>query len=182
MTLSKPLACLAALGTVALAQAAMADDVGGGSVQTGACGDSVTAEILTILREAGNINSGQYDALCRKGRGEGAPAATTAAATESDKPKWKFKWSNGFNLARSDGAFKLKFGGRVMLDGGWIGLDSDLKSDFQDAGISPRDGNGVEFRRARLFFSGTVYERLFFKMQYDFAQLDESDDTEFKDV
>lgn len=59
----------------------------------------------------------------------------------------------------------LMFGGRMQLDAAFIGVDSDLASDFRDADIDPLEGNGVEFRRARLFFSGTVYERLNFKAQ-----------------
>jgi hypothetical protein len=43
---------------------ARGDDVSGGAVVTPSCGDSVTGEILGILLEAGNIEEGQYDALC----------------------------------------------------------------------------------------------------------------------
>jgi phosphate-selective porin OprO/OprP len=42
--------------------------------------------------------------------------------------------------------------------------------------------DGVEFRRARLYISGSVYDNIKFKWQYDFAQQDDDDDTEFKDV
>lgn len=176
-------ACVASLLAACFAQNALADDGGGSSAVTPDCGESVTAEILTILRDAGNIDQGQFEALCRKARGETTPAVAAAGpAAESDKPTWKFKWSNGFNLQRSDGKFKLKFGGRVQLDGALIGLDSDLAGDFRDAGINPLEGNGVEFRRARFFFSGTVYERLYFKAQYDFAQPEDDDNPDFKDL
>ena len=38
--------------------------------------------------------------------------------------------------------------------------------------------SGVEFRRARLYMSGTIYKNVFFKAQYDFAD----GDARFKDV
>jgi phosphate-selective porin OprO/OprP len=178
-----PTAALATLALIVLAQTAQADAGSGASVQTGGgdCGDSVTAEILTILKNAGNINQGQFDALCRKARGEAETVAATPAV-EGEGPTWDFKWDNGFKLARSDKKFKLKFGGRIHLDGTFISADSDLASDFRDAGLGSTDGNGVDFRRARLFFSGTLYERLFFNMQYDFAQPNNDDNPDFKDV
>ena len=40
------------------------------------------------------------------------------------------------------------------------------------------EGDGFEFRRARLFFSGTIYDRVEFKANYDFA----GGDADFKDV
>jgi phosphate-selective porin OprO/OprP len=172
-------AWLVAFGTACLAQTALGDDVG-----TRNCGESVTAEILTILRDAGNIDAGQFEALCRKARGEETPRAKTVAAAEPSKPTWDFAWKDSFRLERSDGAYKLRFGGRLHLDGALIFPDSDLESDLADAtpiGVGTR-GNGVEFRRARFFFEGTVYERIFFKAQYDFAQPEDDDNPDFKDL
>jgi len=163
-----------------------ADDAGQGS-----CGTSVTAEILGILRDAGNIDQSRYEALCAKARSDdeappvsaapavSAPAVTAPAVSapaDEGKPTWSFKWSNGFKLSRSDGAYKLKFGGRAMLDSAYIWASDDLKST-----LAP-EGSGVEFRRARIFFSGTVYDRVFFKMQYEFAKDDDPNDPSFKDV
>lgn len=83
--------------------------------------------------------------------------APTATADDS----WTFKWSNGFKLDSADGDFKLKFGGRIMADYTFVSADSVLEGDTE--------GDGFEFRRARLFFSGTIYDRIEFKAQYDFA-------------
>ena len=90
---------------------------------------------------------------------------------------WNFAWNNGFKLERNDGAFRLKFGGRIQLDGAVIMESNGLNDDLRALGGEGR-GNGVEFRRARIFFEGDVYERLFFKAQYDFA----SGDPAFADV
>ena len=81
---------------------------------------------------------------------------------------WKSKWSSGHKIESEDGKFKLKFGGRIQADYHFEDCDAVLDC----------DGDGFEFRRARLFFSGTVYERVEFKAQYDFA----GGDADFKDV
>ncbi len=81
---------------------------------------------------------------------------------------WVSKWSNGHKVESDDGKFKLKFGGRIQADYHFEDVDQGLSS----------GGDGFEFRRARLFFSGTIYERVEFKAQYDFA----GGDADFKDV
>ena len=151
---------------------------------------SVAEELLDILRAAGTINDSQYGDLSERAREEEAQrieaaveaavaganeavdeavetaalAAANAAPTPEPDPKdWKFKWSNGFKLNRNDGAFKLKFGGRIMSDWAMVDLNEPLENAIGG------EGHGTEFRRARLFFSGTVYERVIFKAQYDFA-------------
>lgn len=92
---------------------------------------------------------------------------------EEEKPKeptWKAYWKNGTRVESSDGKFKLKFGGRLQADFTFITKQDDVFEDgFQD---------GSEFRRARLFFEGTVYDNVSFKVQYDFA----GGDADFKDV
>jgi len=83
---------------------------------------------------------------------------------------WKSKWSNGHKIESEDGAFKLKFGGRIQADYTFVDADDLLEP--------MTDGDGFEFRRARLFFSGTIYERVVFKAQYDFT----GGEADFKDV
>jgi phosphate-selective porin OprO/OprP len=87
--------------------------------------------------------------------------AAPAARAQDD---WSTKWSNGFKVDSADGRFKLQFGGRVQADYTFVSAD-DVFGDLED---------GFEFRRARLFFSGTVYDRVEFKAQYDFAGGDAS--------
>jgi len=79
-----------------------------------------------------------------------------AARAQDD---WTTKWSNGFKVDSADGQFKLQFGGRVQADYSFASTDDAL----------PEIEDGFEFRRARLFMSGTVYERVEFKLQYDFT-------------
>ncbi len=155
---------------------------------------SVAEELLEILRAAGTINDTQYRELRDRARVEDAQrieaaveAAVAAAATsaneavdeavkiaalasanaalnpEPDPMDWKFKWSNGFKLDRNDGAFKLEFGGRLQSDWAMVDLNERLENAIGG------EGHGTEIRRARIFFSGTVYDRVIFKANYEFA-------------
>jgi phosphate-selective porin OprO and OprP len=81
-------------------------------------------------------------------------------------------WSKGIRLNSEDGSFKLKIGGRIMND--WAFFDEDADSGTPLDGL--QDGN--EFRRARLYFAGLIYDSVDFKAEYDFA----GGDADFKDV
>ena len=155
---------------------------------------SVAEELLEILRAAGTIDDSQYRDLSERAREEeaqrieAAVAAATSAAVaganravdeavataalstankapnpEPDPMDWKFKWSNGFKLNRNDGAFQLQFGGRIQSDWAMVDLNEPLENAIGG------EGHGTELRRARLFFSGTVYDRVLFKANYEFA-------------
>ena len=129
--------------------------------------------ILDALREQGAISDAQYRELeARIDRGETPPAS----AGEADSG-WKFRWRDGFRLDSDDGRFKLKFGGRIQLDGAVINDSS---------GNILADDIGTEFRRARIFFEGKLFEHLIFTAQYEFAgsEKDGQDDakTDFKDL
>ncbi len=81
-------------------------------------------------------------------------------------------WKEGLRFDSTDGAFKLKVGGRIQND--WAFFEQDRRLENQVGNMQ----DGTEFRRARLYISGTVYDRVDFKIQYDFA----GGETEFKDV
>lgn len=97
-----------------------------------------------------------------------AAAALFALAPAVQADDWVSKWSNGHKIENKDKGHKLKFGGRLMADYTFADVDDSLGG--QD--------DGFEFRRARIFFSGTVYDRVEFKVNYDFA----GGDADFKDV
>jgi len=81
-------------------------------------------------------------------------------------------WKSGLRLDSGDGNYKLKIGGRIQTDFAWFDQDKNdlwLIEDAQD---------GAEFRRARLYISGDIYDSVEFKAQYDFA----GGDADFKDV
>lgn len=95
-------------------------------------------------------------------------------AQEETKNPHYFSWNNGFTLESAEKDFRLKFGGRMMVDHAYL---------FQDRGLDQSFGplaskSGTEIRRARLVFSGVVYKNVFFKFQVDFA----GGQTKLKDV
>jgi len=81
-------------------------------------------------------------------------------------------WKDGVRLDTNDGEFKLKIGGRIQHDWAWFHAEDELEDDVGD------QESGTEFRRARIYMSGTLYEVFEFKAQYDFA----GGDADFKDV
>jgi len=145
----------------------------------------VVEKVLDILLQQKSIDQAQYQELLEQARHEQSAAAeqiaqaakADATAPVSSGPGWNFKWDNGFHLEREDGAAKLKFGGRTQLDAAVIPESNGLSEDLRALGGNGQ-GDGIEFRRARIFFEGTVYERLFFKSQFDFA----TGNVTFKDV
>ncbi len=74
---------------------------------------------------------------------------------DEEKPIWEAKWSNGAQINRSDGKFKIKFGGRVQFDVMNIWQNTSLDNEFEAE-------NGAEFRRIRLYSSGTIYGNIKF--------------------
>ena len=95
-----------------------------------------------------------------------------ARRTPAARSRWTASWSNGFKVMSPDGDLSLKFGGRIQNDWAWYSADDEL-----EAAVGGFE-EGTEFRRARLFFEGELYDRVEFKAQYDFA----GGDPEFKDV
>ncbi len=81
-------------------------------------------------------------------------------------------WKDGVLLETPDEAFRIKIGGRFQNDWMVATEDEDIK------GAAGRIENGTEFRRARLYLEGLLYQRIEFKAEYDFA----GGETAFKDV
>lgn len=101
--------------------------------------------------------------------GEGAEPAALAA----DRPAgWTWNAVKGLSHVSADGERTLKVFGRVQNDWAFHSADDAIVADkgpFID---------GTEFRRARLGVSGTLYENVGYKAEYDFA----GGDADFKDV
>ncbi len=87
----------------------------------------------------------------------------TSLAHAQDESSFKMKWDNGFKLESADKIFMLKFGGRIMWDNAFFFQDDSLETNFGAL------NNGTEFRRARFYNSGTVYQNIAYKIQLDFA-------------
>ncbi|MCB0464854.1 MAG: hypothetical protein KDC78_04130 [Aequorivita sp.] len=90
----------------------------------------------------------------------------TTVFSQNEKPNpFSFKWDNGFKLESQDKQFSLKFGGRIMVDHAYFFQNDELNNTYGPL----LSKSGTEFRRARLFMSGTVYSNVQFKLQFDFA-------------
>jgi len=90
----------------------------------------------------------------------------------ADPTDFRVYWKEGLNLATLDGDFKLKIGGRLQTDWLFSSEDDAIKLDVGE------QEDGVEFRRARIFFSGLIYDNVEYKLQLDF----EGGDADFKDA
>ncbi|MFQ5739244.1 MAG: porin [Acidobacteriota bacterium] len=101
----------------------------------------------------------------------GDRAPTSQKGAGSGQPLHLY-WKDGVRMSSEDGSFRLKLGGRIMNDWAVLEGDQSLKEE-----VGPLPG-GTEFRRARFYLSGRIYDRVEFKAQYDFA----GGDADFKDV
>lgn len=86
-------------------------------------------------------------------------------ARKPEALQWSFK--DGLRFESADKAFQLKLGGRMQLDTFFGKSDDDFES---TTGKTLEDGS--QMRRARLALSGTIYERVDFKWEFDWADKD----------
>ncbi len=91
---------------------------------------------------------------------------------QCNSPKtFRAYWKSGLHLETFDRTIKFKIGGRIMNDWAWF-ADSDTGKQVGEL------EDGTEFRRARIYISGQIYDDITFKAQYDFS----GGDADFKDV
>ena len=104
---------------------------------------------------------------------------------EAEPTDFRVFWKDGLRAETRNKKFTTRIGGRIQND--WVA--GTMSDDLQDEliGIDPDTNrpvsigdfkNGVEFRRARLYIQGTMYDHIIYKAQYDFA----GGDADFKDV
>ncbi len=103
------------------------------------------------------------------------PAAAPADAQARPKDSLDVFWKEGIRLetpADENGVqpFKLRISGRIQNDWFWGESSSDLDT------IDSVE-NGVEFRRARIALSGTIYKDFLYHAEFGFGSA-----TEFNDV
>lgn len=72
------------------------------------------------------------------------------------------KWKDGLRIESAEKDFTCQIGGRIQTDWAFFHDDEDVPTGFWSS-------DGTEFRRARLFASGTVYRDVFYKAEWDFA-------------
>ncbi|WP_126456483.1 OprO/OprP family phosphate-selective porin [Sulfuriflexus mobilis] len=99
-------------------------------------------ELLEVLLENGVISKQQHQELKKQyGKNSGTQIST----------------KGGIKAKSEDGDFSFQFGGRVMVDAGYV-----------DEDVSKHD-SGTEFRRLRMFAKGTLYRDWGYKVQVDYS-------------
>ncbi len=125
--------------------------------------DDPDIALLKVLHENKAITDSQYQELSKQ-------------IIEKKKDKEiKIQWKNGLRFTSEDKAVDVKFVGRILSDWAVISADQELKDAF---GETLLEGSGTEFRQARIEFSGTIYNDITFRAEYDFV----GGDADFKDV
>ena len=79
---------------------------------------------------------------------------------------WHYYWRDGFHIESAKKNLKIRFNGRVLLDGGYIGADNELKRAFPDL-----EGRNIQFRDLRATMFGSLYDWMEFKFAMDFAMV-----------
>lgn len=151
---------------------------------------TVVEELLDILRAQGTITNQQYTDLLHRAREERAELVQktkqeqaqvlqkTPAEEKAQEPQttdFRAYWKDGIRLDSRDQSFRIKLGGRILADFADYSPNSTLNKAFQGLEIQ---GHGTEFRAARLYAEGEIYQYVDFKAEYDFA----GGDADFKDV
>ncbi len=103
-------------------------------------------------------------------------AATDAKPLEKidSNPTMEAKWKNALQFESKDKAFRWAVGGVIQFDQSFFGAnDAVVRSlgtfnNLVDPGLALQDS--FAFRRARLRFSGLMWEQVEFFAQYEFAQ------------
>ena len=86
------------------------------------------------------IDSRYEEALKKAGEGVEGPVAGT-----------HYYWDEGFHIVSRGKNLKLKIGGKIILDGGYIDADKELERAFPDL-----EGYGGDFRSLSVTVSGTI--------------------------
>lgn len=100
-----------------------------------------------------------------------ADAAKKAAAEEAgyevgSDVEFRTFWKNGLEFETKNKDFRVHVGGRVQFDSTWFAADEAVQ---QPPGGVGQLNDGVNFRRARLGVSGTMYEVIDWITEFDFV-------------
>jgi len=138
--------------------------------------DSVSKEILQILYKNEQIDSEQYHKLLKKIHTRKTQAHKDKGTEKIYPRNMEVYWKNGLYFENREKDFKLKLGGRILNDWGYVDADEDVKNKVTDE--NNNFGSGTELRQGRLHVKGRLYKNLVFMAQYDFA----GGDVNFKDT
>lgn len=119
---------------------------------------SVTEEILSILKDTGKVTEEKYEELKTRAEAENK-------AAEEAEGSYRIYWNRGLRFESPDRDFRIKFGGRIQNDWSLVMPSEAIQQEFGvDSVIS-----GTKIKRARFYMSGTLFENFLFKAQYEYA-------------
>lgn len=100
-------------------------------------------------------------------------------APYEDPHTFRVYWKDGLRMETRDKEFQVKIFGRIMNDWTWQRANDPMEKAIRwGTGANDAFQDGTEFRRARLGMSGVIYEKVFYKVNWDWA----GGDADFKDV
>jgi len=123
------------------------------------------------------------DGTSRAGDELEARVAELEKVTKKDKDGLFSYWGNGIRMDSAGGAFKLKIGGRIQSDWSYF-MHTAAAEDRLPPAVAGKAATsttpavppvtqqieaGEEFRRARLYIGGQIYDNVEFMNEYDFA-------------
>lgn len=121
---------------------------------------SVAQEILDILRANNQITAQQYDTLLAKAKAEESKRQDGGKKVANAMQAY---WKEGLVIEGGDDAkIKLQIGALLQAD--WAITSGNRK-------LTPvlKESTGTQFRRARLTVMGTLYDRVDYRFESDFA-------------
>ena len=129
--------------------------------------DGALLELLKILRDKGGITQQEYDllrdtALAETETAPQTPAEPAPQVVAAAKPAPKITTAGKLEFKADEHKFRI--GGRAQHDFTLVGNDGDGK-----VGSSEQ-----QFRRARIYLSGTAWEHWDWKFQFDLEDADDS--------
>lgn len=117
-------------------------------------------DLLLLLKNKGSISAHEYEVLVDAAKADGKQAAASARQA-GNLPRINTRGK--LELKSEDGRHKFRIGGRLNHDFTAVGGDGDYSG-----------SSAHQFRRARLYLSGTTFKLWDFKFQYDFEDLDDN--------
>ena len=137
--------------------------LGGTLSQTTLADDNTMMMLIDALYESGSIKPEAYEALRKSAKTDIKTAQVDLEKKKLEKKKasaseLEFSTKGGLKVQTKDKQFKFQFGGRLMADAAFFSNDNG-------SGLN----DGTEFRRARFFAKGTLYNDWHYKLQYDFT-------------
>jgi phosphate-selective porin OprO and OprP len=98
---------------------------------------------------------------------EALPAFPAEPMTKLPR-QWEIEWQNGLQFRSTDGAFHYHVGGRFDFDSAWFHRPVNVPVGSSD---DSKLQQGTTFRRLRLVADGTLYSRLDFIFEANFANI-----------